>query len=399
MRLIKLASILAALGAIAVLAIAAASASATVLCKAPEATCKSENQYLPGTAINASITSGTVTEFKSALGTFKCTGATLSTTVGSGTPLAGTVKSFGQSGCTADTAEGSCSSPTAGLPASSSLSATESGNGTLSIEGAILEYTCKFKIIGTMTCRYSAAPIQLALSGGAPATLSATKLTLTKQAGSGGSCSSTGSWTASLVVSSPNPLYVSGGTAHTGTGTALCSQQVNPCPTASRYAEGQSIEATSSNVEIVGPAGSFVTFSCTNSSAKLTGQVGASTANSVLVSLGTPAPMGCTSSLSCSTTVSVSFPNGGEVTVGTAPDGSLRALGSGFTLTCGSLVCKYAASVATFPIHGGSSATLVAEKTPFILQAGSSGGCGSTATVNATFTFKSPSPLYLTSNA
>lgn len=75
----------------------------------------------------------------------------------------------------------------------------------------ILEFTCSFG--GSSTpCKYASSGTgtesEISGTGGEPATVTVTKLALSKQAGSSAFCSSTATWSGTYTVNTPNSLFV-----------------------------------------------------------------------------------------------------------------------------------------------------------------------------------------------
>ena len=200
---------LAAVTAMAVMAfIGASSASATIFCKTPETTgCTAGWIYLAGTAISASLDSGT-----SAI--LKTTGGLIENT------------------CTTSTMEGSMANAGGATETvrinieASRLTFSNCSNTTDVLEGGELEVhwisgtdngtvTAKhFKVtmlLAGITCTYTAGTETDigTLTTGRPATIDINAV-VTRSAG-GFACPSTTIWEAKYTVTSPTPLYISEG--------------------------------------------------------------------------------------------------------------------------------------------------------------------------------------------
>jgi len=83
-------------------------------------------------------------------------------------------------------------------------------NGTLTVKNVNGQFTCPnpLKPSEMVTCIYAAESASATVTGGAPAKVTATKVALTKQPGSGASCSSTATWSGAYSVSTPSSLYL-----------------------------------------------------------------------------------------------------------------------------------------------------------------------------------------------
>jgi len=83
-------------------------------------------------------------------------------------------------------------------------------NGTLTVDNVNGQFTCPnpLKTSELVTCIYAAESATATVTGGAPAKVTATKVALARQAGSGPSCSATATWSGTYRVSAPSSLYL-----------------------------------------------------------------------------------------------------------------------------------------------------------------------------------------------
>jgi hypothetical protein len=86
-------------------------------------------------------------------------------------------------------------------------------NGTMKVKPFRVTITCeKTVFFQHATCIYGAAEVgaggQIVVTGGAPATVLATKVPLIKALGSSEGCSSTATWSGHYTISTPSSLYI-----------------------------------------------------------------------------------------------------------------------------------------------------------------------------------------------
>jgi hypothetical protein len=148
--------------------------------------------------------------------TVTCTESTVSLSLTSNTPPVGKITALTFSKCFSNfnTTEGSCTasttaSPTNGWPVTATT--TTAPNGKMVVENATGSFTCN--ILGSnTTCIYAAAKVgekeELKITGGETAHVDAANVTLTKEAGSAGSCSENATWEGTYKVDSPDSLYM-----------------------------------------------------------------------------------------------------------------------------------------------------------------------------------------------
>jgi hypothetical protein len=165
-------------GALVAIFFAAAPASASVLCVANEAKCASENNAGVPTTFETELSAG-VAKFEGSLAS-ECTkselGGQLTKTEAASKPLTGQITTARFEGCS------SCKKIEAlKLPWSAELTST----GTLTAKSPeiLMESCTALKV----TCKFSAESISVSFSGGSPAAIKASAVTLK---GAGGACTS-----------------------------------------------------------------------------------------------------------------------------------------------------------------------------------------------------------------
>jgi hypothetical protein len=209
MSYLKSLSLAAVAAAIVMALVGASSASATALCSLNQEECASP--FGTGTAIEASLKTGTKAVLKTELATVECNKSATSgkTTSGPGASVAGVVESLSFAECKT-TAGTNCTVTVVSLPYSATITATGSGNGTLLVSkgggggnpGATV--TC----LGVIECTFRTPSATLSVVGGNPAIAKAEGIELTERAGL--ICpSKEAKWTAEYTVSKPNPLWIS----------------------------------------------------------------------------------------------------------------------------------------------------------------------------------------------
>lgn len=209
MKYLKVFGLAAVVAAVA-MAFVASTASATALCSANEEECASP--FGTGTAVEASLKTGTTAMLKTELATVLCSKSATSgkTTSGPGASVTGVIESLSFSECKTH-AGTNCTVGTAlSLPYNASITATGSGNGKLTVTkgsgggnpGATV--TC----LGVIECTFRTPSATLNVLGGNPAVAKAEAIELTER--SGLLCpSKEAKWTAEYAVSKPNPLWIS----------------------------------------------------------------------------------------------------------------------------------------------------------------------------------------------
>jgi len=177
-------------------------AAATLLCDQAATGCPGEPQAYPsGTAIKASLKAGTKAVLKSTLGEVECSTSSLEgkTNAASGKPLAAEFSALSYGSCSSPTL-GACEALPKSLPYSATIESSGEHNGTLAFKGSEVLVECG----SFLHCVYALPSLKV--TGGAPATLSASEVTLTKL--SGFFCPTTTKMTVTYAVSAPQPVYV-----------------------------------------------------------------------------------------------------------------------------------------------------------------------------------------------
>ena len=208
---------MAVMAAMALMAFAS-SASATIVCSG-EGTgpvCAGTHGKQYSGKIHATLKAGThanLTVTNSSGGsvtTVTCTGSTVEGTV-NGATGAGQITTFHFTGCSSPLCpNGVHASTTASAVAPWPAQATTSGtgpNGTLHVEKIGGKFICTGSFFNT-TCEYASAKATVNVTGGAPATITATSVPLTKTAGAEAVCGVKADWTATYTVGTPSSLYL-----------------------------------------------------------------------------------------------------------------------------------------------------------------------------------------------
>ena len=208
---------LAVVAAMALMAVAgagsAAAAGGTTLCKTNETPCAAANHYLSGQEIVASSTNARLT---SSLGDVTCEqsevkGSTTST--GSNkAAVSGSITSLSfTKNCVLHTPFGftdACTITSINLPYAASVTNTAGTmNGTLTVSGSP---GAKVDCGSALKCQFTAkgGSITLDVTGGAPATVTASSEPLERTVYEGGICPSEATWDATYTVTTPNPLWL-----------------------------------------------------------------------------------------------------------------------------------------------------------------------------------------------
>lgn len=196
MRSIKILG-LTIVAALSLVCLGGSTASATVLCETNTDPCTGEG-YGAGAIIEASSSN---VDFAVPFGTVTCTGSTLKAEVGnpggeSGEAVTGPFTSITFT---------SCSCPVTSLNKGTfEVNSSESGNGTLKGTGNELEIKCS-----GISCIYKTSSTTLGVVTGGESAVLDVSATVPRTGGSGGIfCGSTGTFTASYVVSAPEALFM-----------------------------------------------------------------------------------------------------------------------------------------------------------------------------------------------
>jgi hypothetical protein len=200
---------LAAVAALGLMAfIGAGTASATELCSTNTSPCTGV-MYTENTPVSAQLKAGTVATLTNPISNVICqkstTAGKTTNTGAKGTAVTGTITSLGFTEC--KTASGvACTVKTVNIPYKASITATGSGNGTLTVTsdgtgnpGATVE--CALVI----NCTFTTASASLGVTGGNPAIAKANAIVLTQ---SGITCPSEAKWDAEYEVLEPKPLFI-----------------------------------------------------------------------------------------------------------------------------------------------------------------------------------------------
>jgi hypothetical protein len=200
---------LAAVAALGLMAMAGVStASATELCSTNTQPCTG-TVYTSGHAVSAQLKAGTVTTLTNPISNVICTKSTFTgkttNTGGKGIAVTGTIESLGFTECTLASGP-QCTVNTLNIPYAASITATGSGNGTLTFTndgngspGVKVECGIFFN------CTLQTADPVLGVTGGNPAIAKANAIPLTAK---GITCPSEAKWDAEYEVLEPKPLFI-----------------------------------------------------------------------------------------------------------------------------------------------------------------------------------------------
>lgn len=391
MRSIKILGVVFAAMLIAAAFAGATSASATVLCKENVSPCTGASAYPSGTAIEASLKTGTKVEIEGSL-TITCSGSTLTgkTTAEKGVSVPLEITGFTLSGCTS----GCQTAEAQNLPYSGKISRTSGGNGSASVSSggkgnpSVYFTGCTFFKVN---CIYGAGQLDFTLQGGNPAVLTAKSTKLTRESGSSGLCAETVTLSAlSYEITSPKPLYASATGVEV---TVFCKENASLCPSASAYSSGTTISSEATLPEMGTLFGNNVRCNSSAMSIKTTAEGG----NPLSVEVPSWTFSSCTGA--CQTvegvtplSLSVEATSGGNGTMQGGIELKLsNCFGAGAT-------CRYGHNKASFSITGGATNPKVTFG-PITLaqQAGSSAICPEVwNVVNAQYNVSSPLPLWVT---
>ena len=191
---------LAAITALAVLAVAGAGTASAAVC---------EKNELPSCAspytgpVKAELTGGNEATLTSGFAIIKCKTSVISGEIQSneGGTTKGSITAASWSNCSCNLG-GTVTTGSLNTPWSATLSWTETMNGTMSVSNAGGWFVCA----GTK-CEYTAETANASVTGGAPATVTATKVKL-KKSGGGALCSSEATWSGVYTVTTPASLWV-----------------------------------------------------------------------------------------------------------------------------------------------------------------------------------------------
>jgi hypothetical protein len=210
---------LAAVAAMALMAFAAPGASANAK------VCSTEGKGLAcGTghgneysgAIEASLktgTSATLTTTNSegkTVSTVTCTTSVVKGTITSGATGTGHINSFTFAGCSSSTCPNGVTATTtasAGNLWPATATKGTAPNGTLGVEKVQGQFICG-SFLGNITCVYNTTKATTTVTGGAPATVTATNVPLNLVSGNTTICGSKADWSGVYTVTTPKNLYL-----------------------------------------------------------------------------------------------------------------------------------------------------------------------------------------------
>jgi len=248
MRLIKMLGLALVAGLASAALIGGGTASAAELCKVAEASCAAENLYGEGTAIVAKSS-------KAEIVTSSLTATCASTIEGknmvdASTPLPLYISSVAFTEC--KSGETKCSMKMLHLPYYGVLEYTSENAGTVTLsdwgEGSPSgTFEC-----GAVKCTLGTKELKLSAKGGKPATLQATKASLTKEGGA--SCPESASLTAEYSVTSPSQANIQ------QTVSRLCKNAPvnNVCVMGDRFTGDTTIEMISASAKLKTSAAEFL---------------------------------------------------------------------------------------------------------------------------------------------
>jgi hypothetical protein len=162
--------------------------------------------YGKGTVIKAQLKAGTIANLTTSTGNVTCSTSSVegktSNAGGAGVPVTGEITSLKFSNCTMDVfGSPSCTVTSVGIPTSVEANATGGGNGTMTTGEAGATVVCA----GFINCTFTAPGIELGVTGGNPAHVTANAEKLT---GGGSLCPSEAKWDATYEVTAPKPLFL-----------------------------------------------------------------------------------------------------------------------------------------------------------------------------------------------
>jgi uncharacterized OsmC-like protein len=361
-------------------AAASAATTATTLCKVSQASCETANRLPAGTAIEASLKTGTL--FKASLGfvTAECSGSTITgkTTAEYGIPLPLEVTAVSLSGCKGCTSPSVKNLPysgtaeqTSGTEARVGLKSSGKGEPRITFTGCPL----------SQTCIYGAGELALNLTGGNPGALAAKETAMEKKEGSNSLCGATAKVNATYELTSPNPVYAS----RVPLETALCKESVNPCPAASAYGKGTALEASLQG-ELKFEFGGFFTMTCTG--AEISGETTGGPGATVPVQFTLGALAGCKG---CSSIKWLHAPYKSSLSSTGVMTADLEIEFSGCTLGTS---CRFDGNV-PFEVKGGNPATISIKEEWLGKDEGTS-NCGESLHIGAaSWSVSSPKPLWI----
>ncbi|HVD41589.1 MAG TPA: hypothetical protein VNC16_11400 [Solirubrobacterales bacterium] len=208
---------LAVVAAMALMAFAASSFGNAKVCSGEGATAEcggTHGKVYDGTILATlkTGTSATLTTTNSSGGTVNTVTCLTSTVHGTvvGDTGTGTIDEFTFANCSsAACPNGVTASTTASTTNTWPATATKgtAPNGTLSVEKIDGEFICG-TIIGNITCRYTATKATTTVTGGTPATVTATNVALTRSSGPEATCGAKADWSGVYTITTPKSLFL-----------------------------------------------------------------------------------------------------------------------------------------------------------------------------------------------
>jgi hypothetical protein len=186
----------------------ASTASATELCSTNTSPCTG-TVYTSGTAVSAQLKAGTVATLTNDISNVICQKSTAAgkTTSTSGNAVTGTITSLGFTDCKTASGVPCATVDTLNIPYAASITATVSGNGTLTVTKDLSgDPGVTVECASLINCTFSTASASLGVTGGNPAIAKANGIALTKK---GITCPiATPHWDAEYEVTAPKPLFI-----------------------------------------------------------------------------------------------------------------------------------------------------------------------------------------------
>jgi hypothetical protein len=208
---------LAAIAALALMAVVGASAASAKVCSksGTGAACASGHGNVMGAGqkLVASLSTPSVATLTSGFIRVTCGESTVEGEITNGETGTGDITKMTFADChsNVNTNSGSCTASTSASTSNKWPASVKTGtapNGTMTVENITGTFVCNVPFLGNVTCNYIASSATVTVNGGEPATVVASEVPLEKQAGSGGSCSSTAKWDGTYKVTTPTSLYL-----------------------------------------------------------------------------------------------------------------------------------------------------------------------------------------------
>lgn len=206
MKLILRTALLTVMLLVAALGTAATQAGATTLCKENVAfECPEEQRYGTGTDFTALLKAGTTTTFEGGTFEVRCNGSGWEVEIGDNPsksksePVLGTLRQFTFSECSYSL--GSCTVSSVKLPYAADFYSTgPGGSGKLELHAGSAHPTVSIACTGLPTCNYASEKVDLSISAGKPASVSAVEELFTAVPGQSFLCGSSVEWNAGYTI-------------------------------------------------------------------------------------------------------------------------------------------------------------------------------------------------------